>query len=67
MRDLEEKTRLENKDLMEQNKEMKQLLGAEKKDQEVQVEIITLENYTHGILDVMNDPDTKFKLNEITG
>ena len=35
MRDLEEKTRLENKDLLVQNREMKQLLGAEKKDQEV--------------------------------
>ena len=46
---------------------MRSLLDAEKKDQEVQVEIITLENFTQGILEASTDPDAKFKVQPISG
>ena len=45
---------------------MKALLDAEKKDQECQVEILTMENYTLGILDTAIDPDARFKIEKIS-
>ena len=66
MRDLEERTRQENKELVAQNRKMKALLDAEKKDQECQVEIITMENFTRGVLDTAHDPDARFKVEKIS-
>ena len=66
-RDMEEKTRVINVSLAAENKKMAAKLAAKKVDQSAQVEILTLENVTEGVLDKTLEPASRMKFARITG